>query len=205
MRRRRADSGYSLIEMVVVLGLIGVVTTLGTVLFHRMSDAWRGTRVRSELDARAHNVFAQMRDDLGSAVPSHLVKQPFRGTDRAVQLNERFYQIPLEDDELSFPSRERNAEGDWTSGTTTYYVKRESGRDELRRIRLDYAGMQMPAVTVAEGVVRFNVEYGAQDGTWTESWEGPEPPRALRISLTLLDPDFGDQITRQAVLPVRVN
>ena len=45
--------GFTLLELLVVIALMGIATDLGLVMFSKMSDVWAGTTSLVELDARA--------------------------------------------------------------------------------------------------------------------------------------------------------
>lgn len=208
MRNARRTRGFTLLELLVVIALMGVVSTLGTILFFEMNDSWRMMKHRADMDFQASQAFEALQDDFDHLVSPRLVGVPLQGLDGTVEDNERFYGQPLGDDQLSFPALVEVPGGASRCALVRYYVdpKTRGGESLLCQETLDFGVKPDQAVRlpVAQGVVRFEAEYQAEDGQWFEKWDRPTLPSAVRVSLALVHPDSGEQVTRKAVFPIRV-
>jgi type II secretion system protein J len=204
--RRRPAFGFTLLELLVVIALMGIVSTLGTQVFFAMTDAWTSTRQRTELDAQADQIFKTLRHDFEQIVSPRLAGVSVKGVTREAQ-DPRFYNQNLGDDELSFAVLQ--PVGDMESVRCVqarYYLNRSEGATVLTREVKDFGYADKTAVRlpVSQNVLSFYAEYLAADGQWEKTWDRPELPEAVRVSLTLVNPDSLEQVTRKAEFPVRV-
>ena len=72
MMRARSTRGFTLLELIVVIGLMAIVTAWASSAFFKMSDAWRRISLRAELDARADQALDQMRADFAEVLSPEL-------------------------------------------------------------------------------------------------------------------------------------
>jgi prepilin-type N-terminal cleavage/methylation domain-containing protein len=199
--------GFTLLELLVVIALMGVVGTLGTQLFVTMTTSWGSVLQRTQLDEQADNVFDQMRHDFEKVVSPRLTGVSMTGADQTAE-EERFWNQTLGNDTLTFavlkmvdPKLET-----FRCVQAKYYVDRAEGKDFLIREVNDFARPdKKERDALGENVVSLCLEYLATDGTWAQAWDRPELPQAVRVSMTLVNPDSLEQVTRKAVFPVRVN
>ncbi|MCC6699591.1 MAG: type II secretion system protein [Candidatus Hydrogenedentes bacterium] len=213
MRQHRSQSGFTLLEMLVVLALTAVVTGIGTMALFRMTDYWNGLRIRTEMDRRAESVFGSIRQDIASLVSSSLASASVTGTS-ATATDSRFYGIALADDTLTLPVTAKTSEGFAAPTVITYHVKRDTvdafggGGAALVRSQSSPGAAEGAAAeqVVAEGVLQFEVEYTANGSEWVETWSDKAPPRAIRVSMTMAYPvnPMREQIARSYVFPVHV-
>ena len=61
--RASAAKGFSLIELVVAIGLLGVVSTIAVGMFVRMSDLWTDMEAQVEMNDRAEYALARIEED----------------------------------------------------------------------------------------------------------------------------------------------
>jgi len=101
-RTRRPRDGFTLIELLVVIALLGMTTTLGMTMLYRVSEAWRQTAIRTELDAKAVRIFSSMQQDFGQVVSASVSGEGIRGSSQTAQ-DTRFFRIPLQDDVMVLP------------------------------------------------------------------------------------------------------
>ena len=92
-------------------------------------------------------------------------------------------------------------------GTRRGVVERGAeGPGALFRTVYDFDGSPIgdPGTAHLQGVVGFRVEYLDDDGAWRREWDESGLPRAVRVSLTLMDPIRPEtQIARKAVFPIQ--
>jgi prepilin-type N-terminal cleavage/methylation domain-containing protein len=219
MSRRRYVVGFTLIELIVVISLMGVATGLGVTMFVRVTSVWQTTSARTELNRRADDIFGGMRRDFATMVSAKLAGETVRGSSRTAQ-DERFFKILLEDDRVVIPVETVvTPDGAPVRAAVTYHVERKEGGHSLMRTTRLAGGEKAPStsVKVADGVLALRVEYADPEetdktdpaGVWQNEWTKPVSPRAVRVSVTLADPDRPDrvdlQIARKAVFPIKVD
>ena len=204
-RNRIGTSGFSLVELVVAIALIGVVSSIGVSIFMKMSTLWGNAQLRTRLDARAENAFDRMRRDLADLMPSSVAGCALVGTEGQYVDEERFWGTELAADTLLFPMR--TGEEQTGNGVLIQYELDRS----LCELVISTGPLSGGAPTerravVAEGVLQFNVEYaGGTEPGWKRSWTSPEMPQALRVTLVVMDLDRPhEQAVRRAVFPVHV-
>ena len=214
--RRRA--GFTLIEILVVISLMGVVTSLGISAFVDMSEAWKSTRTMSELDREASNAFRMIEQDFASVVSTELSGISLRGIHRDLESSEkgaspRYFDRVLADDAIVIPVP-AGAGGEADIGLISYSVNRADNSHRLVRtfgditLREDQSLVEVDVVNpnVAE-VIRFRIDYSDSAGEWSAEWTDTPLPQAVRVSMTLEQPGkYGQhlQITRKAVFAIHV-
>lgn len=197
--------GFTLLELLVVIALMGVVSTLGTKFFFEVTNASTSIRQRTDLDRQADRTFELMRHDFERIVSPRLAGVSVSGVKRNTT-EERFWNQSLGDDTVSFAVLERvDLDDNLRCVQAKYYVDRADGQNILTREVNDFGHSEIVKVAAGQNVVSLFLEYLAEDGTWADAWDRPELPEALRVSLTLVNPDSLEQVTRKAVFPVRVN
>lgn len=192
MRRR----GFSLIEMIVVLGIMSIAVGLGSTVFLQMNDNWQRIRRVAELEARAQQIFAAIRADAQNILPERITAVPVAFELRQYYDDDEYDAAPLADGSLVLPVfTALGADQRVGAARVRFAIDRSGPTPKLMRTTggLYGDGPQGNASIVADGVYGFAVDPLA----------GAE--RALRISVLLADdrqPD--DQIARTAVVPLRV-
>lgn len=206
MKWVRRSSGFTIVELLVVIVVMGVVTTMGVVALGKMMGYWGQTRSRAELDARAEYALDQMGKDFASVASAKLSGVSLQGKSGTAQ-EKRFWGFSLEDDRVVIPV--------WTpdgASKVQYRVVREEGNEPvLVRTTGPLLGEDVSGgpTAIAHGVYQFCVEYsppaGAGSPEWTRDWSAAELPGAVRVCLVVVDESSADvQVSRQAQFPIRV-
>ncbi len=199
--------GFTLLELLTVIVLMGVATTMGVTMLYKVSDAWRETARRIELDEIANRIFDEMRQDFVAVVSPRVDGASIRGVTRTAN-DARFFRISLEDDRVTLPaSLPMKPDGPAERVDVSYQVNRQDGQTALLR-SVNIPGAAGTPAKVADGVLALRFEYveHGSDGTWRAGWSKPVLPAGVRVSLTLMDPlRTYEQISRKAVFPIRVD
>ncbi len=208
MRRRTHGTGFSLLELMVVIALMSVVTTIGLGVFIRVSDLWGETVKRTDLHTDASRIFERMRDDFDHVVSARLSGVPLTGEERLDAKN-RYKLVQLESDRIVLPVEQ-------AAGPDTPQVQRVGVQYQIDRsgpapvlVRtVGELGASPPAgarMEIAEGVLSLRFEY--HDGAeWRAEWHEALLPEAVRVSMVLQDSERAwEQIARKAVYTIRVD
>jgi prepilin-type N-terminal cleavage/methylation domain-containing protein len=207
MMDARRNRGFTLVELIFVIAILGVLTTMGVVMFGLVNNLWAQTRARTELDARAEYALEQIRQDMAAFVSPALTGAPLQGRDNAMT-DPAFPGVQLASDSLLVPMRGLTATGGEVLAAAQYAVKSEGGERTLMRTPMGLYGEPAKAkpVTVVPGVVHFNVQYGGAEEKWQDNWDSVQSPSAVRVSLVLAEPERPErQAAREAIFAVRVN
>lgn len=204
--RRRGARGFSLFEMLVVLAVLSVVTTIGITAFATITTSYRETDRRMALNDVAQRIFDSLERDCAEVTPSALCGVPVRAA-RAMEETRRYGRVPLENDKLVLPISTFNpVTGKMDRLTVMYGIDRESAPQLVRTMQ---GGYNTTDPTGAREVLADNalsVRFECFDGKeWKAGWDAPGNPLAIRCSVTVANPDWPDeQIARVATFPVRV-
>ncbi|NUM55700.1 MAG: prepilin-type N-terminal cleavage/methylation domain-containing protein [Candidatus Hydrogenedentes bacterium] len=202
---RTSRQGFTLIELLVVIAILSVVTTVGTVTLVNLWARWGELKTVIAMDAAAEDIFDEMRSDFSSAVASTIAGTALQATGGEEQ-DPKFYGHPLESDRFTIPVEVPTPNGKSTI-LAGYQIERKDGQSLLVRTEQQLrAGVQPRTRTVAEGVAKMRVEYAGSEGGWKDSWAGPGNPRAVRVSVLLVEPGNPQrqQVARKAVFTVNV-
>jgi prepilin-type N-terminal cleavage/methylation domain-containing protein len=201
-KSRRA--GFSLIEVVVVLGVLGIVTGIGSVMFAKMMTLRTTMLTRAELDRRVDKAFEQVRKDFTSTISPDLALMSLIGVSAYTQES-----VPNADDRVIITVYNPTPEGGTTGLAVMYYVNRTApGGPVLVRVPVDVhkgapVGSEMP---VLEGVQRIDIQYQTDEGEWVDEWTDTALPKAARVSLVVRDPNRPDaEVVRAAMFPIFVS
>jgi len=209
MSMREHNQGFTLLELILVVALLSVVTSLGVSIFMKVSDAWDVTHAQTEMEARAGYLFDQMGQDFGQMVSHKLTGASIVSESQTAQ-DTRFFRIPLRDDRVTIPVELAPRPGQPPQRVeVTYNIERKDGACTLMR-STRVAGAKGPgtSVAVADGVIAMGIEYAGKTpgSAWQAPWTQAGIPGAVRVNVTLMDPDrIGQQISRKAVFPILVD
>ena len=95
----RRNRGFTLVELILVIAILGVLSTIGVVMFGRINNLWTQTRNKTELDARAEYALEQVRQDIAAFVSPALTGAPLQGVD-SVASDPAFPVVKLASDSL---------------------------------------------------------------------------------------------------------
>lgn len=188
--------GFSLFEMIVVLGIMSIATGLGAAVFLQMNENWERIRRTAELEARAQAIFSAIRADAENILPERVTGVAVAHPVTQFYDDDEFDAAPLTDGSLELPVYAAlGADQRVGAARVRFSIDRSSPSPKLIRTTGGLYGgaAQGNASVVAEGVYGFAAE------------PIPGAARTLRLSVLLADerqPD--DQIARTAVVPLRV-
>lgn len=212
MKSRLNTRGFTLIEVLVAIAILGVVTTIGLRSFVTITSNWRETRGLVELDDQASGLFQELERDIADILSAELSGYSVRGYDQFIE-GDGFNQAADHDDRIVIPVQGA------ASGRTlanARFVQWRVERDDVGRNALIRTigplGSPSPANGRADfapraNVIRFDISYGTgeESSPWVKSWTSSEHPKAIRVSMTLSDVDNPIwQISRKEVYTVHV-
>lgn len=206
MKRNPNSSGFTLFELLVVLAVMSVVSTIGVTVYARITDVWRVSAMRMELGATAEDIFRSIRLDMNNVVSSQRTGQAIRGVD-VLSEKDVYRRVPLDNDYVVLPILQTGTNGATERLAIKYHINREGGADALTRTLgpMDGSAPGGASQVIAANVLALDVEY-LSDGTWQTAWSGTQQPEAVRVNITLTGSNQwrSEQITRSAVFPVYV-
>ena len=208
----RRRGGFTLLEILVVLVILGVVSGLGTSAFVVVTSVWNERKSLTDLDAQAQEAFESIRRDLSDALSYELSGLEIQGTNHDAIDRSTVPAAHNADDSIAIPVQGASTgQKRRRPALVGYRMDRDTENGALVRTVGDldaaYPTTGRQEVIPLARTVAFRVEYLSDDpgSLWIGDWQGPGHPRAVRVSLTLEDldrPDF--QIARKAVLRVHV-
>lgn len=199
--------GFTLLELIVVVSLMGVVSTLGITGFFRMTEYWNTLQENLRLNKNAVTAFDAIADDMENMLSGKIAGFSLQGTHSDTEDSIHFWRITFEDDSIAIPVQLYNPLTNQDEQMiVTYTVQR--GNQEPRLVR-STAPISQPeniknATIVAEDVAGLRIQY-FEGGDWYQDWHQENAPKLVRVSLSLIDGDRTDgQLSRTATFPVRV-
>lgn len=205
---RRISRGFTLLELILVIALMGMLSTIGVVMFSRMSDVWRGTTAQTDMNARADAIFEQMAMDFGALASGAVSGAVIESSSQTAQ-DSRFFKVPFDDDRITLPVElALTPEGRPQRAEVAYAIQRQNGEHVLVRTVEAAGGQGTSTLKVADGVLGMKIEFAAKTpgGAWQSPWTQTAYPGAVRVSILLMDPENpSEQLARKTVFPVRVD
>jgi general secretion pathway protein J len=183
-RSRRA--GFTLIEILIALAILGLIAVLGYRAVSSLTDSEARLSVESERWRTLDALFARLESDMRLAQPRDV---------RAGAATEPAW-LAQKDDAGNAVLRVARAGPEFslepgTAGQRIGYRLQNGAVEVLYWPHLDEpAGVAPAAYALAGGITRFDIAYLDRSGGWHDRWPllGESPlPRAARIQLTLDD------------------
>lgn len=206
MTRRRA--GFTLMELLVSLSLLGVVSTIGVTAFFRVADHWTAVQRAQRLDTQASAALDAIREDLDRMLPPRTGAGAFASVCQTARHSFGALEATANDDKITFPIVQKNvATGAFEQAVVTYEIDRHAAMPRLmRKVRGTDADAQAAgaSLVIAEGVFSMSVMCG-DPPDMTCGWDAPEPPEGVVVSLGMADPaDPGAGLSRAATFELHV-
>ncbi len=211
-RRTQSQSGFTLLEILVVTAIMGVVMSVGTTAFYQLTTIWNETKVLAELETKVDQAFGEILTDLADTTSSELSGQAIVGLNRETTNPSKHFDRVLANDLVIIPLQHtvtgvRRA----TGAKVSYHIVRTEESSALVRSIGDLTG-DIPAATPKyliqdADVIRFRVEYASAGNPdeWLPEWNEEYNPIAVRVSLALQDAHREYlQIARKAVFQINV-
>lgn len=195
-----SPKGFSLLELIIAMGIMGVVTTVGMAMLFRLYSAWQADEAGAALELKAVQVFAQLRSDLEAVAPGGL-------SGVAAPVVAEIGHVPRQEDSMRGLLASDRIELCAMAGSPpslrriVYSVDRD--QDELVRSEAAWASSSGEGAVILEGVVHFRLSYAGPEGNWEEAWPHSYPPRLVRLTLVVRHPEKpSEKISRVAVFPI---
>ena len=204
--------GFTLLEVLVVIAILGIVSGLGTSAFVTITSAWNERKSITQLDAQAQQAFESIRRDLSDALSYELSAMAIRGTRHDAVDTATVPAAHNADDIIAIPVQGASAgRARQRAALVGYRMDRGTGAGTLVRtigaLEAEFPTTGRLEIIPGAHTVAFRLEYLSNDPgrLWVGDWQGAGHPGAVRVSLTLEDPDRPYiQISRKAVLRVHV-
>ena len=207
MTNRKKRYGFTLLELLVVLVILSVVSTIGVKAFTKMVTLWGDSAARMEVDAKCATIFDTMRQDMERVASAQRTGYSIQGVDH-LEIEHQVNRHKPEDDSIVLPVRQRShGTGFWEELAVRYHISRDGAAFGLMRTvgPNDGTTPSNASQLIDEQVIAMNIVYLDADNTWQKEWSQSELPTAVRVSLTVSLPNRPyDQVSREAVFPIHV-
>ena len=208
MKNRNKRHGFTLLELLTVLAVLSVVTTIGVQAFFKMTSVWADTSTGMEVNAKSVDIFNTIRQDFERVASAKRTGQSIQGVDR-LETEKQINRHMPQDDRLIIPIYQRNqGDGPWEQLSVMYHIDRENGAPSLQRSFVQNDGSELKTGSsqlIGERILAMNIEYLNSENTWDKEWSRPESPAAVRVSLTIgLKNRPSKHVSREAVFPIHV-
>ncbi|PYN06821.1 MAG: hypothetical protein DME06_18020 [Candidatus Rokuibacteriota bacterium] len=163
-RGRRAPSGFTLLEIVIALAIVGALLTIAFGGLRVGLSAWRKGENRAEVHQHARTLMVVLARSIGSAYPYRIA---------AEQAPEAVLQFDGYPDRLSFVTRAAPFPLAATIAFTAVRLSLDTGEE--------------PGFVVSERALPNQEVYLRPDADWEERWDGATElglPAAVQVSLT---------------------
>jgi len=209
MRNNTKRLGFTLLELLTVLAIMSVVSTLGVTAFVDMSGLWSDTTAGMELTDKCVDIFGSIRDDVDRVASAQRTGHSVSGIDRLETAPEKLIKRHNpQDDSVILPILQRNrGTGPWEQISVMYSIERGEGVPKLIRTVGPTDGSTPAAgkMVVGEHVIAMNISYLDNGKVWEDSWSRPDLPTAIRVSISVGRPNRpSEHVTREAVFPIHV-
>ncbi len=199
--------GFTLLELMVVLTVMSVVSTIGVTGFFKMTDYWNEVMLTTHLNKALTHAFASIATDFDSVLSARVMGSGLRGQQADTEDNVRFWRLSFEDDRITLPVEQYNPIDDARERLVVQYVIERTGEGaRLTRNVVDAGSATHNGIktNIASGITGMRVQYF--DGRdWRNQWDAVTMPELVRISLSAMDGVRPDRhISRMAVFRIQV-
>jgi prepilin-type N-terminal cleavage/methylation domain-containing protein len=205
-------SGFTLLELLIVVSISGLVMAIGSSTFVAVADAWNERKTVAELDAQADLALESIRRDVTDALSAEISGWTVRGSSNTVSDTRTYPPAQHEDDDLLIPIRAIDPNRTLAVPANVGYRVERNGETGVLVRTIGPLGEEFPTTNRTElmtnvRVEGFSVEFLSPDpgSFWVDEWSDSRPPAAVRVSVSVEDADRPNefQITRQLVAAVR--
>jgi prepilin-type N-terminal cleavage/methylation domain-containing protein len=206
-------SGFTLLELLVVITIIGIVMAIGTSTFYGVMAAWNERRSIAELDAQADAVLESIRRDVADTLSYDVAGVSIHGDTATIEDPRTYPPAQHPDDSLIVPIRAVDPNRPLAVPANVGYRVERTAQSGILMRTVGPLGAGFPTTNRVEllpdaRVLGFSVEYLSTEpgALWTDTWSREELPAAVRVSLAIEDVDRPNQfqVARQMVFPVHV-
>ncbi len=199
--------GFTLLELIVVMTVLSVVSTIGVTGFFRMTDYWNEVMLTTRLNKALTHAFASITADFDTILSGRVTGSGLRGQQADTEDNVRFWRLAFEDDRITLPVEQYNPIADARERLVVQYAIERTGEDaRLVRNVVDAGSAAHNGIktSVASGITGMRIQYF--DGRdWRNQWDAVTMPELVRVSLSAMDGARPDRhIARMAVFRIQV-
>lgn len=207
---RTSRGGFTLLEVIMVVGLVGMVMTLGVSMFVAVSASWNERSVQQRLDEVTADIFESLDRDFSDALSAELSGEAMRGETNERRIPGSIPPASAPDDTLTLLVQGTQSRDEWHhSSRVKYTIDRSLADPQLVRydspLNVDnpnYAALTPKSAAISALRIQYAAP-GADD--WLDEWSQENHPAAVRVSVALRSvarPDI--QIARTRVFAVHV-
>jgi prepilin-type N-terminal cleavage/methylation domain-containing protein len=209
MRYKTKRLGFTLLELLTVMAILSIVSTLGVKAFLDMSGLWNDTTAGMELADKCVDIFGSIRNDVDRVASAQRTGRSVNGIDRLETAPEKLIRRHNpHDDSVILPILQRNrGTGPWEQLSVMYSIERGEGAPKLVRTVGPPDGSTPAAgkMVVCEQVIAMNISYLGNGKAWEDSWSKPDLPTVIRVSISVGRPNRpSEHVTREAIFPIHV-
>lgn len=195
--------GFTLVELIVAIGIMSVVTTICVTVFFKVGSLWRDTDLLLESHHVVNEQLDTVRRDLAELVSPRLTGRSFVDVDQLVLDEDLWGKVSR--DSVAFPVHLTDPSGKQSQMLTIRYYIEPNSHTLLRAVQTPGSESSPATTAILTNVVHFQVDFLTDGGQWLPAWNREGTPAAVRFSMTLMLPNRPhEQFSRTAVFPVHV-
>jgi prepilin-type N-terminal cleavage/methylation domain-containing protein len=207
-RRTHMKRGFTLVELLVVIAVLAVVSSIGVQMFSVIGDRQRTQQIRLDLAGKTDQALEIIRRDVARVISARLGGVAIAGESRMDE-SRRFGNVILEDDRITLPVQDAIGGKAPDRYLSTFVIDRSGAAPRLVKHFAPLGGK--PTDTPSFDLVKdlhvqsLRIEY-FDGAAWQRAWSAATHPRAVRVSLVAVDSNRPyEQLARTLVIPVQVD